>query len=320
MNNKVNYTLVGFLVLLGVTLMLIFTYWLLKPTEETQTQKYNILFDESVLGLNLDAAVKYRGIEVGKVSRLRINPKNSEQVEVQINILKTTPIKETTVAKLTAQGITGLSYINLSLGDNGAAKLKAKEGEEYPVIKTEASFFEQFEKSLGDVSTQLSKALSGTEKLLDDNNQENITQILESTASLMLQMNKLMNDEAIANFHSSLKNFSNATKKIDSMMPRIEHFVDNSVAWENKIAETFSSIMTSYLGIKASMDRFKLAVESGDFNLKDISTDIVPTMNNTLVELQQLMIRVEGALNHYERSPGDILFKQEEIKKGPGEK
>jgi len=320
MNNKVNYTLVGFLVLLGVTLMLIFTYWLLKPTEETQTQKYNILFDESVLGLNLDAAVKYRGIEVGKVSRLRINPKNSEQVEVQINILKTTPIKETTVAKLTAQGITGLSYINLSLGDNGAAKLKAKEGEEYPVIKTEASFFEQFEKSLGDVSTQLSKTLSGTEKLLDDNNQENITQILESTASLMLQMNKLMNDEAIANFHSSLKNFSNATKKIDSMMPRIEHFVDNSVAWENKIAETFSSIMTSYLGIKASMDRFKLAVESGDFNLKDISTDIVPTMNNTLVELQQLMIRVEGALNHYERSPGDILFKQEEIKKGPGEK
>lgn len=320
MNNKVNYTLVGFLVLLGVTLMLIFTYWLLKPTEETQTQKYNILFDESVLGLNLDAAVKYRGIEVGKVSRLRINPKNSEQVEVQINILKTTPIKETTVAKLTAQGITGLSYINLSLGDNGAAKLKAKEGEEYPVIKTEASFFEQFEKSLGDVSTQLSKTLSGTEKLLDDNNQENITQILESTASLMVQMNKLMNDEAIANFHSSLKNFSNATKKIDSMMPRIEHFVDNSVAWENKIAETFSSIMTSYLGIKASMDRFKLAVESGDFNLKDISTDIVPTMNNTLVELQQLMIRVEGALNHYERSPGDILFKQEEIKKGPGEK
>jgi phospholipid/cholesterol/gamma-HCH transport system substrate-binding protein len=68
------------------------------------------------------------------------------------------------------------------------------------------------------------------------------------------------------------------------------------------------------------MDRFKLAVDSGDFNLKEISTDIVPTMNNTLIELQHLMIRIEGALNQYERSPGDILFKQEEIKKGPGEK
>lgn len=320
MNNRVNYTAVGFVVLLGVIMMLGFTYWLLKPSADDETQKYYILFDESVLGLNVDSTVKYRGIDVGKVTRLRINPKNTEQVEVLVTILKNTPIKETTVAKLTSQGITGLSYINLSLGDNNAPLLKAKEGEEYPVIKTEASFFERFEKSLDSVSTKLSKTLTRTEELLDDNNQEQIALLLKSTASFMTQMNKLVSDKAIADFHSSLKNFDSATKKIDNMMPRIEHFVDNSVAWENKIATTFSSIMNSYLGIKASMDRFKLAVESGDFNLKEISTDIVPTMNNTLIELQHLMIRMEGALNQYERSPGDILFKQEEIKKGPGEK
>jgi len=319
MNNKVNYTAVGFMVLLGVTLILAFTYWLLKPSAEAQIQKYNILFDESVLGLNIDAAVKYRGINVGKVTRLRISPKNSEQVEVQVTILKTTPIKETTVAKLTAQGITGLSYINLSLGDNGAVPLRIIKGEEYPIIKTEASFFERFEKSLGTVSTKLSKTLTRTEELLDDENQEQISLLLKRSASFMTQMNKLMSDEAIANFHSSLKNFDNATKKLDEMMPRIKHLVESSVTWENKIANTFASIMNSYIGIKASMDRFKLAVDSGDFNLKEISTDIVPTMNNTLIELQHLMIRIEGALNQYERSPGDILFKQEEIKKGPGE-
>ena len=54
MNNKVNYTAVGFMVLLGVTLMLAFTYWLLKPSADIQTRKYNILFDESVLGLNVE--------------------------------------------------------------------------------------------------------------------------------------------------------------------------------------------------------------------------------------------------------------------------
>ena len=78
--------------------------------------------------------------------------------------------------------------------------------------------------------------------------------------------------------------------------------------------------MNSYLWITASMDRFKLAVDSGDFNIKEISTDIVPTMNNTLIELQHLMIRIESALIQYERSHGDILLKEEEIKKGPGEK
>jgi len=320
MNNKVNYTVVGFMVLFGVFLMLGFTYWLLKPSTETQTQKYNILFDESVLGLNIDAAVKYRGINVGKVTRLRINPKNSEQVEVQVTILKTTPIKETTVAKLTSQGITGLSYINLSLGDNGATPLTIKEGEEFPVIKTEASFFERFEKSLGSVSTKLSKTLSKTEELLNEENQEQIGILLKSTASFMTQMDKLMSDEAIADFHSSLKNFDRVTQKFDVMMPKIEHFVDNSVEWENKISKSFASIMNSYLGIKASMDKFKAAIANGDFNIKEISSDLVPTMNSTLVEMQHLMIRVESALNQYERSPGDIIFKQEEIKTGPGEK
>lgn len=78
--------------------------------------------------------------------------------------------------------------------------------------------------------------------------------------------------------------------------------------------------MVSYLGIAESMAEIKRAVESGEFNVKDIASDVVPTMNNTLLEMQHLMIRVENLMHQYERSPGDILFKQEEIKKGPGEK
>jgi phospholipid/cholesterol/gamma-HCH transport system substrate-binding protein len=320
MNNKVNYTAVGFMVLFGTFLMIAFTYWLLKPSTEVKTKKYNILFNESVLGLNVDSAVKYRGISVGKVTRLRISPKNTAQVEVQVTILKTTPIKETTVAKLTSQGITGLSYINLSLGDNGAKSLEAKEGEEYPVIKTEASFFERFEKSLGSVSTKLSKTLTRTSELLNDENQQQITLILKRTASFMDRMEKLIDEEAISNLHSSLENFDNATRKVDLMMPKIEHFVDKSVVWEDKISSSFESIMTSYIGIRSSMDEIKRAIASGEFNFKEIAGDVVPTMNNTLLEMQHLMIDVENLLNRYERSPADILYKQEEIKKGPGEK
>jgi phospholipid/cholesterol/gamma-HCH transport system substrate-binding protein len=320
MNNKVNYTVVGILVLLGVVMMLGFTYWLLKPKAEDETQKFIILFDESVLGLHIDSAVKYRGIEVGKVTRLRINSKNTEQVEVLVNILKTTPIKETTVAKLTSQGITGLSYINLSLGDNGAARLKAKKGEEYPVIKTEASFFERFEKSLGSVSTKLSKTLTGTEKLLDADNQEQISLLLNRSASFMSKMERLLDEQTISDFHASMHNLASVSAKIDKLMPKIDKFIDNSVVWENKISTSLASIMHSYLGIRASMDRIKIAISSGDFNIKEITKDVVPTMNNTLLEMQHLMIRVEKSLNEYDRSPSNIIYKQEAIKKGPGEK
>ena len=62
------------------------------------------------------------------------------------------------------------------------------------------------------------------------------------------------------------------------------------------------------------------SLENGEFNLKAIAGDSVPTINSTLLEMQQLMIKIQDAVNHYERSPQDILFQYEEIKKGPGEK
>ena len=109
MNNKVNYKLIGLSVLFGFFMIFGFTYWLLKPSSKDEMQKYLIYFNESVSGLNLNAPVKYRGISVGKVVDLRINPSNIEQVQATVEILKTTPIKETTEAKLTEQEITGLT-------------------------------------------------------------------------------------------------------------------------------------------------------------------------------------------------------------------
>ena len=319
MNNKVNYTLVGFFVLLGMFLMVGFSYWLIQPSNEKEEKKYCIFFDESVLGLNYEAPVKYRGIEVGKVTRLRISEKNSQQVEVEITVLKTTPIKTSTRAKLTSQGITGLSYINLTMGDNDAPLLSAKGDSEYPVIKTTPSFFEALEKSFGDVSTNLSKTLSGTQKLLNDENQMQIAKLLSRSASFMDKLEKTLDDKTIKHLQHSIENLDSASEKLNTMMPMLEEFAKNSIAWENKVASSFNAIMGSYNGIKTTMDIFRQAVSNGDFNLRAISDDIVPTMNNTLLETQQLIVKLESILDQYERSPGDLLFKQQEIKKGPGE-
>lgn len=319
MNNRVNYSIIGFLVLLSLSMMVGFGYWLLKPTDEIEMRKYVIHFDESVLGLNLDAPVKYRGISVGKVARLRINPNNSEQVEVLIDVLKTTPIKDSTVAMLTSQGITGLSYINLSLGNNSSPALRSKEGEKFPIIKTTPSLLIKLEKTFGDVSSNLSSTLSRTKKLLNEDNQKEITLLLKNSALFMSKMNRVLDEDTINNFQLTMKNLNSTTKKLDEMMPRIEKFLNNSVEWEDKVSDSFKSIMGSYHGIKTTMDLFKESLARGDFNIKEISNDVVPTINSTLLEMQELMIKMQEAINQYERSPGDIIFTHEKIKKGPGE-
>jgi len=320
MNNKVNYTLVGFAVLVGIFLMLAFSYWMLKPSEESATQKYLIYFNESVLGLNINAPVKYRGIEVGKVTDLRINPQNTEQVQVTVDILKTTPIKENTVAKLTAQGITGLTYINLTLGSNDAPPLKAKKGQKYPVIKTVPSFFEHFEKSLGSVSSHLTLSLLRIEELLNEKNQAAFSKLIHNSSNTMAKIDKLLDDKTITHLQNSAKNLDNFTYKLDRVMPNVDSFIDKSKEFEDDIAKSLSSIMESYLHIRGAMDATKQALESGQFNLKEMTADIMPTIDATLIDMQHMMIQVEQFLEHYEQSASDIIYKKQEQRKAPGEK
>jgi phospholipid/cholesterol/gamma-HCH transport system substrate-binding protein len=319
MNNRVNYTLVGVLVAVAIALMLVFVYWLLKPSYNQDLKKYYIHFNESVLGLNIDAPVKYRGISVGKVTSLEINPNNIEQVEVIITIFKTTPIKTDTVAKLTAQGITGLSYINLSKGSENAKELIAKNTEKYPSIKTIPSFLKNFEETIGSVSNNLSSTLVQAEKLLNDDNQKQVTILLRKTASIMEKVDRILDEKTIKHIQSSAKNIDNFSSKIDKITPDIDYFIDKSIKWEDKISTSFNSIMVSYLGIRSSMDEIKRAISSGEFNIKEISADIIPTLNNTLLSMQELIIRVDNVLEKYERSPRDMLFKEEKPRLGPGE-
>ena len=315
MNNKVNYTLIGISVLLGLAVMFGFAYWMLKPSSDEETQKYLIYFDESVLGLNLDAPVKYRGITVGKVIRLRINPKNTEQVEVTVDILKSTPIKENTVAKLTAQGITGLTYINLTQGANDAPPLKAKPGEKYPVIKTVPSFFEHFERSLGDVSAQLSATLYKTQKLLNDENQKQISLLLQRTANVMDKFDRLLDDKTLQHFHSSMRNLDKITAKVDTTIPHIDAFIDKSSAWEDNINSSFESIKGTYLNMNKTMSNMAVSFSKAQHGFDTMSRNV----NNTMLESQNVMIDLQNTLQDFEHNPSNVLYKKTELKTAPGE-
>lgn len=321
MNNRVNYVVIGILVLIGIAGMALFAFWLLKPTKESQMQRYAIYFNESVLGLNLDAPVKYKGLSVGKVVDLRISKHNLEQVEVLVEILKETPIKTSTEAQLTSQGITGLSYINLTInGDIDAKPLVAKKNEEYPVIKSVPSILIKLENRFIDISEDLAEALQKTSRLLSDKNQEEITTLLKNSALMISKINSMLDDNTTQNFRDSMKNLKSASEKIDMLIPRVDELVIKSGRFEDNISGAFDSIKKSYLGIQDSINTFSEAIESGELNIKEITGDVVPTMNNALLDMKNLILKIQETINRYERSPADIMLMHEEIKKGPGEK
>lgn len=320
MNNKVNYTFVGFIVLAAIVAMLSFTYWMLKPAKSEDTQKYLIYFNESVLGLNLDAPVKYKGIKVGKVVRLRINPQNSEQIEVTVEILKTTPIKEDTVAKLTAQGITGLSYINLSEGSNNAKPLKVHKDQKYPVIASAPSFFADVERSLGSVSELFVLTLGRANEVLNDENQKQFARLLEKSANVVAKIDMTLDAKTMLNIQKSMDNIQSLTYKVDKSIPRINAFIDNSITWENKINDSFLNIKNTYLKMGKIMDNMALSFLKVQNNVEDATLETLPTLNSTMEQMQQTLIGINGLIEQLQSSPSDILYKKEKRKRGPGEK
>ncbi len=319
MNNRVNYAFVGIFVLISAALILGFVYWLMEPADKELMKPYRVFFTESVSGLNVDSSVKFRGVSVGKVEDILINPKNSEEVQVNILLREGTPVKVDTVAKLEAHGITGLSYIDLSQGSKDAPWLNEVKKDGVPVIVSAPSFFERMSHSMGSVTAKLSKTLERTEALLNDDNQERLAKLLESSANAMVQMEKAFSDQAIEDLHQLLVSSSSASKKIDAILPKIDTFIDNSVAIENTFDSSIRTITKSYQGIAESFAVFQQKNESGHFSVKDHVGPPMKQFELTMREMQETLMNINRMLERYEHSPSDMLFRHEEQHLGPGE-
>jgi ABC-type transporter Mla subunit MlaD len=71
---------------------------------------YLTYFDTTVQGLNLDAPVKFRGVQVGRVKKIAVAP-DGNLVEVMMELDPVIAVTDSLRAKLELTGITGMRYI-----------------------------------------------------------------------------------------------------------------------------------------------------------------------------------------------------------------
>src|SRR5215469_4240839 len=107
--------------------------WLTRLQFEKEGKIYDIHFAGSVSGLNDGAPVRYKGVPIGRVVRISLDPDNVERIRVRIVVDTGTPIKQDAVASLEAQGITGLAYVEISGGSNASPVVEVPEGHLYPL-------------------------------------------------------------------------------------------------------------------------------------------------------------------------------------------
>lgn len=292
MESRINYTIVGIFVVLLLAGLISFVYWLGKYGYKQEHDYYYVYMEESVSGLSSEASVKYRGVDVGIVEKMRLNPKNSEEVELLLKLKHGTQVKVDTRATLKSFGITGLAFVELTGGRKDAPLLKSDDGK-IPVIPAVPSTFARFDESLTVVTEKLARALDKIDLLLSEQNLHNFADIIAET--------KVM------------------TKEIRGQLQGFQRLVDSSMVMEKGISEAFVKVESAALSVEKMAGSLEHGYADPDRNLANLARQNLESFHQLLSELDILVGDLQRTTREIEASPGDLIFKRSRLQPGPGE-
>ena len=188
--------LIGLFIITGALICAAIIIWVGAAGVFTKGSLYVTYFDESVQGLQVDSAIKYRGVEIGKVQSIKVAP-DYRLIEVVMKIDLEGDLPNQTVAALTSAGITGIVFIELDRIKPGelpnSPKITFKSS--YPVIPSRRSGIGRFLADTGiimqnikdidikGISNQLKNTSKAIEDFLGGKRVNNIITHLESTSA-----------------------------------------------------------------------------------------------------------------------------------------
>ncbi|MBS1139841.1 MAG: hypothetical protein H6R13_1294 [Proteobacteria bacterium] len=308
METKVNYTVVGaFVLVLGAVLVAALLWLASGGAFQKKYDLYAAIMDESVAGLNLNAPVKYNGVDVGKVRQIELDPSNPERVNLLFAIERGTPIKEDTVAVLKTQGLTGIAYVELSGGADQAPLLRAAEGSEYPVIRTKPSLSARLDNVLTSVLAKLDSTSNNLNAILSVENQAAFKSTLADLASLAhtLAARKETIDAGLIDTARTMKNSAQASAGLEPLIARLGRSADAVEKMGTEVANTSASAGKTINSAGRDINRF--------------TAETMPQLERLLGELSVLSTSLRRLSEQTERNPSGLLFGHKPVPDGPGE-
>ncbi|HEV8520802.1 MAG TPA: MlaD family protein [Burkholderiales bacterium] len=308
METKVNYVAVGVFVLILGAALVTGGLWLASGGAfQKQYDLYRAIEDESVAGLNLNAPVKYNGVDVGKVRDIQLDPANPDRVLLLFAIEHGTPIKEDTVAVLKTQGLTGIAYVELSGGGRDSPLLRPAAQGEYPVIRTKPSLAARLENVLTSVLAKLDSTSNNINALLSDENRlafKNTLADLSAVAHTLAARRQTL-DSGIANAARTFDNGARVTAQLGPVIDRIGSSASAIEKMANEAERTSASAGKTVDAVGADVRR--------------LTAELLPEAERLLGEISVLAGSLRRLSEKIEGSPGGLLLGRRPVPPGPGE-
>ena len=320
MESRINYTAVGLFVVLLVIGLAGAAYWLATGGKNHDFERYLIYASDSVSGLNVNSNVLYRGVNVGKVERIRIDPENPERIRIVVDIDANVPIRTDTVAQLRPQGVTGLSMLNLT-GGSAEKDLKAKPGQKYPVIPYEPSVFSKLEGGLNETMVTVTRLGKRLDHVLNKHN----VQALSETLTNLQQLSQTLADHR-QDIGDTLASIREASGQIASVSQGGAKLVDHGDQVLTRLGQVVDGLRHSLSLVNHAAKRVGVASDTtvtftraGTKAVHRLSDQTLPDFDQLLSELQGLSRSLTRLVDNLNQNPSQLLYGSPGAPPGPGE-
>ncbi|HSD38617.1 MAG TPA: MlaD family protein [Rhodocyclaceae bacterium] len=306
MENRAHAFAVGLVALLLIGGVLLTLWWFGGGGEEFRT--YELETSKGVTGLNNQAAVRFRGVRVGRVMSIALDDADPYKVIVEIRVRKDVPMTHGTTATLGYQGLTGNAFVLLD--DSGKDRRPLLPVGQDPVrIALQPGLMEQVNDTGRRVLGRLDEASQNFAKLMSPQNVERMDTMLKNLASSTEHLNKtleqapllvgdvrrIVSPQTAEQLHVAIANFSEASKKVSPAIDNWNRTLGKVEAAGARINQLGADLQTGLIG------------------------DTLPRINALATELQGTSLHLNSFLDDAQRSPQSFLFGREASTLGPGE-
>lgn len=304
METKASYVTIGSIVLLLLIAALSFVVWVVKVDLDREFTQYDIIFDSAVTGLSPSAPVRYNGVDVGRVKSIKLVPNRPSLVRVTIAVDKSIPIREDSTASLEYQGLTGVSFVQISGGTQEAKLLKAKPEEERPVISGRPSSIEALFTGVPGLISEASQTLSEVRALLNPENRALVSDILENVKSVS------------GGIASRSDKIASTVDNLDAALVEVRGAVEEY----GKLARSLDAAVNT--DVKPTLERFNRAAQSLETMAKNLdamvadsrgpvtafTANTLPEASKFVAEARRLAASLARIAERLERNPADFVF------------
>ncbi len=321
METRAHNVLIGAFVLVFVAALFVFVVWLAKSRGDQSVALYDIIFTDAVSGLAVGGDVRFNGIKVGTIKRIAIDHEDPTRVRVTVEIGDDVPIREDSTATMQLQGITGVTYVQITGGTQAAAVVQHTHDVPYAIIRSRPSQITELVDQLPKLLERSTQLVDRGNALLDDDNRKNLSDALVD----LRQMTKALAGRA-ETMGKAIDELSAASAGVGELVRR-----------GNRVAEELSATMSVARGTMAGADQLidgevRETVVSIGKVAKDVSrllgdnrdaldaftTDGLVEFRRFIEEARVLVQNLGRVATKLEENPSQVFFGSNESEFKPG--